>query len=82
MNNMKRISVLSVMALIAILFGACAKTCVCTSRSQNLDGSIWEWETTYEAVGGESCEEAYSGTVQTFIDNEGNRYKSYECREE
>lgn len=83
MNNMKRISVLSAMALIAILFGACAKTCVCTSRSQNLDGSIWEWETSFDVVGGTSCvENAEDRDRKILVDNEGNEYLSYECREE
>lgn len=80
--NMKKIFQLVAVIVLVVLLQSCSKTCRCTSRAQNLDGSIWEWETTYEAVGGESCEEAYSGTVKTFIDNEGNSYKSYECREE
>ena len=83
MNNMKRISVLSAMALIAILLGSCSKTCVCTSRSQNADGSIWEWETSFEVVGGTSCvENAEDRDRQILVDNEGNEYWSYECREE
>ena len=83
MKNMKRISILSVMALVAILFSSCAKTCVCTSRSQNTDGTIWEWETRFKVVGGTSCvENAGNTAVTTLVDNEGNRYKSYECREE
>ena len=83
MKNMKRISILSAMALVAILFSSCAKTCVCTSRSQNADGSIWEWETRFKVVGGTSCvENAGNTAVTTLVDNEGNRYKSYECREE
>lgn len=82
-NNMKRISVLSVMALVAILFSSCAKTCVCTSRSQNTDGTIWEWETSFEVVGGTSCvENAEHRDRQILVDNEGNEYLSYECREE
>lgn len=80
--NMKKIFQLVAVIVLVVLLQSCSKTCHCTSRAQNLDGTIWEHETTYEAVGGESCEEAYSGTVQTFIDNEGNSYKSYECREE
>lgn len=83
MNNMKRISILSVMALIAILFASCSKTCVCTSRSQNLDGSIWEWETTFKAVGGTSCVENADNRLQgTVVDEEGNVYPAYECHEE
>ncbi len=80
--NMKKIFQLVAVIVLVVLLQSCSKTCRCTSRAQNLDGTIWEHETTYKAVGGESCEEAYSGTVQTFIDNEGNSYKSYECREE
>lgn len=80
--NMKKIFQLVAVIVLVVLLQSCSKTCRCTSRAQNLDGTIWEHETTYEAVGGESCEEAYSGTVKTFIDNEGNSYKSYECREE
>ena len=79
---MKKIFQLVAVIVLVVLLQSCSKTCRCTSRAQNLDGTIWEHETTYEAVGGESCEEAYSGTVRTFIDNEGNSYKSYECREE
>lgn len=79
---MKKIFQLVAVIVLVVLLQSCSKTCRCTSRAQNLDGTIWEHETTYEAVGGESCEEAYSGTVKTFIDNEGNSYKSYECREE
>jgi hypothetical protein len=34
-------------------------------------------------VGGTSCvENAGNTAVTTLVDNEGNRYKSYECREE
>ena len=82
-DNMKKTSILSAMALIAILLGSCSKTCVCTSRSQNTDGSIWEWETSFEVVGGTSCvENAEDRDRQILVDNEGNEYLSYECREE
>ena len=71
------------MAFIAILFGACSKTCVCTSRSQNTDGSIWEWETSFKAVGGTSCVENAETRLQGTIEDEyGNIYPLYECREE
>ena len=80
---MKKIFQLVAVIVLVVLLQSCSKTCVCTSRSQNADGSIWEWETRFKVVGGTSCvENAGNTAVTTLVDNEGNRYKSYECREE
>ena len=81
--NMKKIFQLVAVIVLVVLLQSCSKTCVCTSRSQNTDGTIWEWETRFKAVGGTSCvENAGNTAVTTLVDTEGNRYKSYECREE
>ena len=80
---MKKIFQLVAVIVLVVLLQSCSKTCVCTSRSQNIDGTIWEWETRFKVVGGTSCvENAGNTAVTTLVDNEGNRYKSYECREE
>lgn len=80
---MKRTALFVGGLLAMMLVSSCAKTCVCTSRSQNTDGSIWEWETSFEVVGGTSCvENAEHRDRQILVDNEGNEYLSYECREE
>ena len=80
---MKKIFQLLAVIVLVVLLQSCSKTCVCTSRSQNADGSIWEWETSFKAVGGTSCvENAEHRDRQILVDNEGNEYLSYECREE
>ncbi len=80
---MKRVITIALGITFVATLGSCSKTCVCTSRSQNLDGSIWEWETAFEVVGGTSCvENAKDRDRQILVDNEGNEYWSYECREE
>lgn len=80
---MKRVITIVLGITFVATLGSCSKTCVCTSRSQNLDGTIWEWETAFEVVGGTSCvENAKDRDRQILVDNEGNEYWSYECREE
>ena len=81
--NMKKIFQLVAAIVLVVLLQSCSKTCVCTSRSQNTDGTIWEWETRFEVVGGTSCvENAKDRDRQILVDNEGNEYWSYECYEE
>ena len=80
---MKKIFQLVAVIVLVVLLQSCSKTCRCTSRSQNTDGTIWEWETSFEVVGGTSCvENAEDRDRQILVDNEGNEYLSYECREE
>lgn len=80
---MKRVITIVLGIIFVMALDSCTKTCVCTSRSRNTDGSIWEWETSFKATGGTSCvenaENRWQGTIE---DKDGNVYPLYECREE